>query len=277
MRLFVPGSAAFLCAFALSYHAPSAASQMQVTITPADRAAYQEFLTACAQPLSAMKALMASHGETATDAQIRELFITIPPILRDQAKEEKVTVAAALREGRAAMAKAAADPNNADPSDKVLAPPMLCWLDLLIAKETGASKPAPPAAPPSRTPIESPSTPASPSAPSAPTIMDPYAGHPVDCVRIADTPAGSYGAFQNVCDFPVNFSYCAYNPKQGAWSEHFKCNADGSTLGFDGIAARGLQAAHIKDAEKVHWFACRKPKTPHNVKFNGKELVGSCK
>lgn len=276
MRLLVPGTAALACAIALGWAMPTvAAHQQQVTLTPGDRAAYQEFLKVCAQPLAAMTKLMASHGETATDAQMRELFITIPPILREQAKEDRVSLVSRLRDARAGMKKEADDPNSTDPSNKVLAPSMLCWLDLLIANETGGSKPS------SRSTPSSPSTraprPPAPAAPEAPAVIDPYAGHPVDCVRIADTPAGSYGAFQNVCDYPVNFSYCAYNPKPGAWSEYFKCQADGSSLGFDGIAARGRQAAHIREAELVHWFACRKPKVPHKVTFNGKELIGSCK
>lgn len=287
MRLLVPGTAALACAIALGWAVPQvAAQQYEVTLTPADKAAYQEFLKVCAQPLAAMKKLMASHGETATDAQIRELFITIPPILRDQAKEDKIPLVSRLREARAGMKKEADDPKSTDPSNKVIAPPMLCWLDLLIANETGGPKPSgtpsSPSAPSTRPSpsTSSPSTraprPPSPAAPAAPAVIDPYASLPVDCVRIADTPEGSYGAFQNVCDYPVNFSFCAYEPNPGAWSEYFKCQADGSKLGFDGIAARGRQAAHIKGAKSVHWFACRKPKEP-KVTFNGKELVGSCK
>lgn len=172
MRLIGSGSTALVSAFALAWIVQPASAQQQVTITPADRAAYQEFLRVCAQPLAAMKRFVATQGETVTDAQVREMFIAIPPLMRDTAKEEKITLVAALRESRAQMKKEADDPNSKDPSNKVLAPTMLCWLDLLIANETGGTKAAPGASPSAPAPPSpTPSSPSPSSAGADPVIM----------------------------------------------------------------------------------------------------------
>lgn len=99
--------------------------------------------------------------------------------------------------------------------------------------------------------------------------------HPVDCVRIDENNRGDYGAFKNVCDYPVSFVYCVQEPKSG-WSKYISCNPDSPRMGVDGIAARGIQAAFVKGEAKVHWFACRKPKSPI-ARFDGRQIVGTCK
>ena len=118
-------------------------------------------------------------------------------------------------------------------------------------------------------PASAPSATAAPIAKPAPE--DPYASAPVDCVRLNDTP----GSFKNVCDFPVYFTYCGINPHPESWVA--RCDDPNNKMGLDGIAANGVQGGFTR-AETMHWFACRKPKTPKDVKFiPGKGLYGSCK
>jgi hypothetical protein len=113
-------------------------------------------------------------------------------------------------------------------------------------------------------------TPAAPAAPSAPAAAPPEGSGPVDCVRLGDRE----GVFKNVCDFPVYFTYCGVNPPPGSWTA--RCDEQ-SKWGLDGIAANGIQAGFTR-AETIHMFACKKPKTPKDVKFiPGKGLWGTCK
>jgi hypothetical protein len=104
-----------------------------------------------------------------------------------------------------------------------------------------------------------------------PPAEDPAESMPVDCVRLNDTP----GSFKNICDFPVYYTYCGINPKPGSWTG--ACDDPNNKLGLDGIAAHAVQGA-FTSAERMYWFACKKPKTPKDVKFiAGKGLYGTCK
>lgn len=243
MRLFRMGVAPLVCALAMAWAAPSlAAAQQQITITPADRAAYQEFLKACAQPVAAMKKLAASHGETITDAQIREMFISIPPLMRDQAREEKLSLAAALRESRAQMKKEADDPNSTDPSNKVLAPSMLCWLDLLIANEVGGAKPAPPS--PSQAPALPGAAPAAPPSAPAPSSPGPSSA-------VADPVIMSAGAItvrqsefeQAITTLPADYQPYARGAGKRQFAEDY--------LRMRLLADAGAQAGRASDRDVV--------------------------
>lgn len=252
MQTFTTFLLALWGAAALAAHA---SAQQQVTITPGDRANYQEFLKVCAQPLAAMKQLMASHGETATDAQIRELFITIPPILREQAAEEKLPVAAALSEARARMKNAADDPNNPDPSDKVLAPSMLCWLDLLLANET-ARAPAPAPAP----------------APVSTAVAVADSG---GCLTI-DWRGGTQGdpaVLGNICRSAINVGVCVKSPTPGSASENISCEQSRFTsYRVGGHSSVTMPATHGSVQTRV----CTPPQVPAMWWENGNS-IGNCR
>jgi len=67
-----------------------------------------------------------------------------------------------------------------------------------------------------------------------------------------------YGGFKNSCNFPVEYTYCAYKPKKDAWTEAFDCEKD--KFGSDMIEANGIDEAHTKGAKEIRWGACRSEK-----------------
>jgi len=67
-----------------------------------------------------------------------------------------------------------------------------------------------------------------------------------------------YGGFKNSCNFPVEYTYCAYKPKKDSWTEAFDCEKD--KFGSDMIEANGIDEAHTKGAQQIHWGACRSEK-----------------
>lgn len=138
MRLLGSGKRAL--GFALTFSVVSPAAAQQLTISPGDEAIYKEFVTVCAQPLADMKKTLGAAGEPVTDAQIRDQFVTTPAFIRDKAREENVTVPVALGMMRAQVQKDLADPD--DPSTKILAPTIFCWLDMMTAREKGGAAPS---------------------------------------------------------------------------------------------------------------------------------------
>ena len=75
------------------------------------------------------------------------------------------------------------------------------------------------------------------------------------CLRLV-TENTNYGGFTNTCSFPVRFSYCAYKPRQGAWTESFNCET-GSFGGHALITPGGRSSHHTLGAQKVFFYACR--------------------
>lgn len=139
----IPGALAIaVCtATALAAHI----SAQQLTITPADKAAYEQFLQRCSPQIAEMKRVLATHGESFTEQQFRDYFEPIPAQMRDMAQTEGMTVAEVLREGMSRTRDAMNDPASTDPSDKVVGPTMICFFEMLIAGE--AASPAPRGAP----------------------------------------------------------------------------------------------------------------------------------
>ena len=100
-----------------------------------------------------------------------------------------------------------------------------------------------------------------------------------ECIAIDQTSAGSFGGFKNSCNYKVDFSTCNYKPRitQGGfnWSADFDCEKGEFGLHTPGGGAS--VAAHNKNTEQVHWFACKAPASPTDIKFIvGKGLEGRC-
>jgi hypothetical protein len=75
------------------------------------------------------------------------------------------------------------------------------------------------------------------------------------CLRLVKENT-NYGGFTNACNFPVRFSYCAYRPKKGAWTEAFNCESE--SFGGHALIKPGDRSSHhTRGAEKIYWFACR--------------------
>lgn len=257
MRLLRSALFAMLCARAVIYFlVPLGAQSQTFTVTTADKAAYQQFVKTCAAEIAAMKKFLVSANEPITDAQLREFLEPMPAQLREVAREEKLSFAAALKESRSRMNKEANDPNNTDKSAKVLQPTLNCFLDLLSRGLTGQGS----------SPGAAPAFPAKPADPDAAPIEG--------CVKIDEQPAGWVG-FKNVCDFPVSFTYCADTPKKGSASEAVDCATQ--KFAVDSIAARGARRAPINDADGAFWYACRSPRMPIGSTFDGTDLTGTCK
>jgi predicted secreted protein len=75
----------------------------------------------------------------------------------------------------------------------------------------------------------------------------------VKCLTVNTSPG--YGGFINSCPFSVEFSYCAYRPKKGAWTESFNCEQN--QFGSWQVGPNNRTAVHTKNAEKIFWAACR--------------------
>ena len=100
-----------------------------------------------------------------------------------------------------------------------------------------------------------------------------------ECIAIDQTSAGSFGGFKNSCNYKVEFSTCNYKPRitQGGfnWSADFDCEK--GEFGLHTPGAGASVAAHNRNTEQVHWFACKAPASPTDIKFIvGKGLEGRC-
>ncbi len=100
-----------------------------------------------------------------------------------------------------------------------------------------------------------------------------------ECVAIDNASSGNFGAFKNTCGFRVNFYTCNYRPRitQGGfnWSADFDC--DKQQMGMHTPGGGVSVAAHNRNTETVHWFACKAPATPVDVSFvQGQGLSGRC-
>ncbi len=86
-----------------------------------------------------------------------------------------------------------------------------------------------------------------------------------------------YGGFTNACAFPVAVTWCAWHPAKGAWSEAFDCDKDAfGRGGLATIAANAQEASHTHNAEKIFWFACRRPSYPRVTYKSGIGFRGHC-
>ncbi len=101
-----------------------------------------------------------------------------------------------------------------------------------------------------------------------------------ECVEIDQSGSGNYGAFKNTCGYPISFYSCNFRPRtiQGGfnWSADFDCSQQ--KTGMYTPSANGRVAAHNRNTETVHWFACKSPASPADVSFvDGQGLTGRCR
>jgi hypothetical protein len=100
-----------------------------------------------------------------------------------------------------------------------------------------------------------------------------------ECIAIDNAGSGNFGAFKNTCSYRVNFYTCNYKPRvtQGGfnWSADFDCERQQHGMHTPGAGVS--VAAHNRNTETVHWFACKAPATPADVTFvSGQGLSGRC-
>jgi hypothetical protein len=95
-----------------------------------------------------------------------------------------------------------------------------------------------------------------------------------DCISLISNPQ-SYGGFNNSCLFPVYVAWCAYRPKDGAWSSSFDC--DKNKGGLSSVQANAWSVDHTHNAEYVFWFACKQPGTPKVRYTSGVGFHGTCR
>ena len=99
------------------------------------------------------------------------------------------------------------------------------------------------------------------------------------CVALVKDP-NLYGGFKNSCAYPISISWCAYHPNKGAWSEAFDCDHDVQGIGRGGLSTVGanqIDGTHTNNAEKIFWFACRRPAYPIVTYTSGVGFYGYCK
>ena len=100
-----------------------------------------------------------------------------------------------------------------------------------------------------------------------------------ECIAIDNAGSGNFGAFKNTCSYRVNFYTCNYKPRvtQGGfnWSADFDCGRQQHGMHTPGAGVS--VAAHNRNTETVHWFACKAPASPVDVSFvQGQGLSGRC-
>lgn len=100
-----------------------------------------------------------------------------------------------------------------------------------------------------------------------------------ECIAIDKAGSGNYGAFKNQCPYPVNFTTCNEKPRtiQGGfnWSADFDCAKQ--QFGLHTPKANSSVAAHNRNTEFVHWFACKAPAMPTDGEYiPGRGLVARC-
>jgi hypothetical protein len=94
-----------------------------------------------------------------------------------------------------------------------------------------------------------------------------------ECIRPIFT--GLYGAFENTCNFPVYYSYCAFRPKSDSWLTSMDCEKQ--QFGSWEVGPSRQSAAHTKGAESIHWFACKNPAWALDKSFDGGQIQGRCR
>jgi hypothetical protein len=94
-----------------------------------------------------------------------------------------------------------------------------------------------------------------------------------ECIRPIFT--GLYGAFENTCNFPVYYSYCAFRPKSDSWLTSMDCEKQ--QFGSWEVGPNRQSAAHTKGAESIHWFACKNPAWALDKSFDGGQIQGRCR
>ncbi len=108
---------------------------------------------------------------------------------------------------------------------------------------------------------------------AAPNVMRAGDFTPVsDCVSIEQSKSHP---FANKCGFKVTYTYCVLSPKQGAWSEAFKC--EDQKFGNDEIGANNVNGAQNTGGITTYWFACRYPQLPIAKYERGRGAIGVCK
>ena len=234
---------------------PVAAQQRVVRLTDADQAIMDDFWKTCAPQVANAKKTMAGKPDPLSDAEFRQWMNGMPTELREGAKFQEVKADAAYyRETIAHARKVLSEPNQTDPTTPFMVPIYICLLETMIRHEPGSGSAA------------KGGTPVNP--------MPASDGTATGCV-VVDDAITSFGGLRNKCGYPVYVTYCAYKPAQGAWNEAFNCEKQ--QFGLDSIAANGTQAAHTKDAERIYFFACQKPKMPSQSKFDGTMMMSMCK
>jgi hypothetical protein len=94
-----------------------------------------------------------------------------------------------------------------------------------------------------------------------------------DCIRPIFT--GLFGSFENSCNYPVYYSYCAYRPKSDSWLTTLDCEKQ--QFGSWEVGPNRQSAAHTKGAESIHWFACKNPAWAVDKSFDGGQIQGRCR
>jgi hypothetical protein len=100
-----------------------------------------------------------------------------------------------------------------------------------------------------------------------------------ECISIDKAGSGNFGAFKNQCPYPVNFTTCNEKPKtiQGSfnWSADFDCTKQ--QFGLHTPKGNSSVAAHNRNTEFVHWFACKAPAMPTDGTYvPGKGIEARC-
>jgi hypothetical protein len=100
-----------------------------------------------------------------------------------------------------------------------------------------------------------------------------------ECISIDKSGSGNFGAFKNQCPYPVNFYSCNEKPRiiQGGfnWSADFDCAKP--SLGLYTPKGNSSVAAHNRNTEFVHWYACKAPAMPADATYTpGKGIEARC-
>lgn len=116
-----------------------------------------------------------------------------------------------------------------------------------------------------------------PRAEEDPVDADEYADR---CLRALipgqNMGGGGFGAIENKCGFPINYTFCNLNPRPGSWSEAFDCSQ--GKLGSWHVGANGKSSAHTAGAERVYMFACRAPADTRKTTYQlGRGIIGECR
>jgi hypothetical protein len=99
-----------------------------------------------------------------------------------------------------------------------------------------------------------------------------------DCLSV--DPSGLFGAMVNNCSYKVNYTVCAFKPRDekaldSGWLTSLNCEKH--QFGTDSVGSNNRQTQHTKGTERLHWFACKDPAWPLETSFEGGEIVGRCR
>jgi len=272
MRTFSTFLLAVCAAAGLTAHAPAQ------EITPADKASVDAFLKTCAPQIAAMRKEMAAHGETLIDRELRDYFEVIPAQMREVAQRESMSLRDVLPEAISMTRQAMNDPASTDPSEKVIGPTMICFLEMLIAGETGqparrlAAEAAPPPAPaPRPAPRPAPAPAPAPPVSTAQAVADSGGCLTIDW---RGAPQGAPAILTNLCNHPLNVAVCIEQPTPGSVSEHLACEQSRFTSYF--IGARRSVTVPATHGPSVSTRVCTHPQFPAVWWENGTS-VGNCR